>query len=129
MEKKILVTNDAFKGCNGSDLIYKNEYLSFTYSSAVREIVVDKKCFWILDFINSYQKSFFNEGFQSWTLKRVLDLNDKGEVSVRSDSFIIFCDNGNDVELCKKVIHFSDYPDDELKLWVVNNVLILPEEY
>lgn len=78
------------------------------------------KAFWLFDLITSYQDSerLRGQDFQVWSLKRITD-----------DLWTLTCQDGNHNLLISQVIKYSDFPLDEISIWVVNNVAILPSEY
>lgn len=76
-------------------------------------------CFWFLDIIWSVQHlpAIRREEFQSWTL------------TVKDDKAEAVCTDGNKKVLYKQKITFTDFPLDEVKLFVQNNVIMLTSEY
>ena len=74
-------------------------------------------CFWLLDILASVQSmdKIRREDMQ------VLIFN-TGELTVRIE-------DGNKNVLYTQDIGFTDFPLDEITLWVMNNVVLLPSEY
>ena len=80
------------------------------------------KAWWLFDAILSYQceKILNNVNFQIWILKRLRrDLS--WELTCREDSAM--------KPLITQVIKFSDFPLEEIKIWVIAKVCLLPSEY
>lgn len=78
--------------------------------------------FWLFDAILSYQceKVLKDVHFQIWILKRLKrDLS--WELTCREDS-------GKN-PIITQVINFSDFPLEEIKIWVIDKVALLPSEY
>ena len=88
-------------------------------------------CFWLLDEIISNQKHKALQGqdMQVWTLKRVKEAKDN------EDEWDLRCTDGNDNMLVSRSIEFSDFPLDEITLWVMPggpkglDVILLPSEH
>lgn len=67
-------------------------------------------------------KKLKKEAFQVWTLKFQDEDKDHGALLIGED--------GNDRELARQEIEFTDFPLQEgLKLFLENGVLMLPSEY
>ncbi len=76
-------------------------------------------CFWLLDIIGSYQSNRkLDRAFQVWTL--TVNLKDKRAV-VRgyNDTTRIITQN----------IPYTDFPMEELKLYLMDGIILLPSEY
>ena len=77
------------------------------------------ECFWLLDIIGSYQtdKNLYPD-FQVWTLT----------VNHEYCTGIVY--GYNDIELIvTQEIPYTDFPLDEVKLYLMNGVILLPSEY
>ncbi|OJV19239.1 MAG: hypothetical protein BGO21_21360 [Dyadobacter sp. 50-39] len=59
------------------------------------------------------------EEFQVWVLSVDLD----------QSTGSLQCEDGNGQVLCKKQILFTDFPLAEIKIYVSDNVILLPSEY
>lgn len=75
-------------------------------------------CRWLFDLIFSHQRSLTGQNFQCWALKRI-----------DGNEFVATCDDGNDNELIRQDIPFSDMVLDEIQIWVIDGVCLLPSEY
>jgi hypothetical protein len=77
---------------------------------------------WLWDAILIYQsdKILRNVKFQKWILKRLK----------KDLSWELTCweDSGRK-PLITQIIEFSDFPLEEIKIWVIDNVALLPSEY
>lgn len=76
------------------------------------------QCRWLYDLLMSYQKDLKEEEFQCWTLRRT-----------KGNSFIALCVDGNDNELVRQEIPFSNFVLDELRIWLIEGICLLPSEY
>ena len=76
-------------------------------------------CYWLLDIIGSYQTDKrLDPAFQVWTLK----VNHEDSTGV--------VHGYNDVELIiTQEIPYTDFPLDDVKLYLMGGVILLPPEY
>jgi hypothetical protein len=76
--------------------------------------------FWLMDAIASHQHtaSVRAQPFQVWRLNVAPD---KTAVLTGTD--------GNENEIARQEIEFTDYPDSFVEIWLTDNVLLLPSEY
>jgi hypothetical protein len=82
----------------------------------------DLKANWLFDAILSYQSYLFKlkVNFQIWELKQLK----------KDLSWLLTCkeDNGSTTVVTQS-IEFSDFPIDYIKIWVIDNIALLPSEY
>jgi hypothetical protein len=80
------------------------------------------KAWWLFDAILSYQceKILRNVKFQIWILRR-LKKDLFWELTCREDS--------GKKPLITQTLEFSDFPIDEVRIWVIDKVCLLPSEY
>ena len=77
------------------------------------------ECFWLLDVIGSYQTNKkLDPNFQVWKLT-VDHETHKGKVCAFNDATFVL----------EQDIPFTDFPLEELKLYLMRGVLLLPSEY
>ena len=77
------------------------------------------ECFWLLDVIGSHQiNRKLDKAFQVWTLER-----DKEGDGATARGF------NDDVLIVTQYIPYTDFPLDEIKLFLCDGVLMLPSEY
>lgn len=102
----------------GTEQYHKFNVLShLVITDGVKYIAEKYKVFWLLDLIASYQKKLQKERMQVWTLK------------VEDDKGIAICTDGNNNQLIKQKIPFTDCEAEEFTIWVMNNIILLPSEY
>lgn len=75
-------------------------------------------CYWLFDILSSYQYKLSKEPFQSWKLKKEV-----------SGGWEIIATDGNTKQLVTQKIPYSDFPMDEVKLFLSEGVVMLPSEY
>jgi hypothetical protein len=109
------------KQFHGSEVFYnyQSNSIKLLLTEGVKYLVDNASAYWLIDLITSYQcyKYFEQEPFQTWKLKRDLE------------SWSIIANDGNNIELAKQTIEFSDFPLDEITLWLVDGIIMLPSEY
>ena len=112
--------NNDFMGCNGADKLYEYLYY-FKITNGVKDLFNRNECEWLINFIISTTKySLLPTDFLVWRL-----LIDKGR------NFII-CDDGDYNVLVSYELDFTDFTDygsSAVTLYLINDVLLLPEEY
>jgi len=82
------------------------------------------EAYWLITdiFVLQRKKELKGETFQVWKLL-LCDKNMDGRA-------VLVCEDGNDRELIREEIHFTDFPLPEgLKLYFDSGVLMLPSEY
>jgi hypothetical protein len=100
-----------------------HQYLFLLLTDGALEMAQTCDAFWLLDIILSYQvyKKIRLEPFQVWKL--TLDGADK------TSAFVV-CTDGNDRQLVKQYIDYTDFPLPEgMVLWKEGNVILLPREH
>ena len=100
------------------------ECTNFKYTDGVRAMAQMCEAYWLITDILALQskKELKGEGFQVWKLILSNQDIDVGAVLV--------CEDGNDRELVREEIHFTDFPLPEgIKLYLDSGVLMLPSEY
>ena len=76
-------------------------------------------CYWLLDVIGSYQSDpKLDKAFQVWTLKVNQEKNN-GVVRGYNDTTLII----------SQKIPYTDFPLDEITLYLMDGVILLPSEY
>jgi len=83
--------------------------------------VADKgQAYWLMDAISSWQtrKKVRQEEFQVWKLKRTKD-----------NEALLTAEDGNGNKIARQKIPYTDFPLDEIKLYYVNDTILLPSEY
>lgn len=114
--------NEKFDHHIGSEQVYREMmFRTFLYTEGILDLSETMKCYWLLTEIfigNVFNNKIKAEGFQVWDLTRIKD-----------SKFELKCEDGNDKLIFKKTISPCDFEDDELKLFFVDNTLLLPSEY
>ncbi|MEA5573466.1 DUF6876 family protein [Calothrix sp. UHCC 0171] len=109
------------KQFTGSTVLYKH-WLGFKYTEGIKYLADETNCYWLLDAIFSHQtKQFLSNPnlreFQIWHLR------------VENNSGILTCEWDTNQEVLRQEIEYTDFPLDRIKLYLAEEVLILPSEY
>lgn len=73
---------------------------------------------WLFDLMQSHQTHLKDEEFQEWITERISE-----------KEFMVTCTDGDDKTFATQKIQYSALPLDELKIWLVEGVYLLPSEY
>lgn len=104
----------------GTENYYKcNIFSNLKVTDGVQYLREKANCYWLTDIIASYQRALRNNPFQVWTLK----LNKSGNGAK------VECEDGNGKRLIVQRISYTDFPLKEIKLYCLNEVVLLPSEY
>ncbi len=104
----------------GSENCYRHPLSNLIYTDGVRHLATRAKAYWLVDVIASYlaDSRLKDEEFIDWML------------TVNADhSATITAGDGNDNELIRQDIPFTDFPLPKIKLFLCNGILLLPSEY
>ena len=110
------------KQFTGSTALYKH-WLGFHYTQGVKYLADEAKSYWLIDAICSHQTtSFLNkypalQEFQIWRLE------------VENNSAVLICEVDTDQQVLTQKIPYTDFPLPEVKLYLIEKVIILPQEY
>jgi hypothetical protein len=112
--------NDQLSAFTGTTQWFKHPLFEKLYTDGVKYMAEKFEAYWLIDLVFSHQltSKVRNEQFQTWVLKRI-----------EGNSFIAIATDGNDNIIAIQHIPFSDFDADELTLYYVDNVLLLPSEY
>ena len=92
-----------------------------TFTDGAKYVADAGGAYWLIDeiaLIQPYDKAVAAQEFQVWKL------------TVRPDrTATLTCEDGNDNEVFRKEIEFTDFPLDEITLWFANGVIYLPSEH
>ena len=93
----------------------------FVLTDGVKFIADECGAYWLMDAIASHKRKYEGEGFAVATLRR------------NANGFTLRIEDGDDNALERQTIEYSDFPLDEITLYVVDSgdfwVILLPSEY
>ena len=105
----------------GSTTLYKH-WLGLKYTEGIQYLALYTNCYWLLDAIASHQtKQLLSnpklKEFQIWHLK------------VQDNSGVLICEWDINQEVLRQEIEYTDFPLNHIKLYLVEKVVMLPNEY
>ena len=111
----------------GTEHWYKHPLVQdVTYTDGAKYLAEQAQAYWLIDKIATSQmlKHLRKESFQAWSL--TVDLDSHSAVLEASDGG----KNGNAAKtIYREKISFTDFPLEQVRLWVSDNVILLPSEY
>lgn len=110
----------------GSETFYKIPLIGTQFTDGIKYLVDTAECFWLVTDASVIAKSLSHRShFISIDFKR---LSEKEREENQCEALINYSDgNGNIYETHR--YHVTDFPLDELRLYFINDTLILPNEY
>lgn len=120
MTTQISLTEEELCQFTGSEKLYSHSFLNYKYTDGVRYLAQKGQAYWLIDTIVAWQTkdSLRREFFQVWKL------------TVSEDcTAILEATDGNDNQLVRQEIEFTDFPLSEVILYLIDNILLLPSEY
>lgn len=110
----------------GTEMFYQIPLLKTRYTDGVKYLSEVAECFWLITDASVMAKSLMGRSeFITIDFKRLPD--NKQEIS-DYEAEIIYSDGNNNI-LEKQGYHVTDFPLNELRLFFVNDTLMLPSEY
>ena len=90
------------------------------YTDGIRYMMNTADAYWLIDEVafQQYHPRVKTEEFQVWILA----------VDLEASTAALRCEDGNGRVLCSKQIPYTDFPLVEIKIYVSNNVILLPSE-
>lgn len=102
---------------------YYRHWLGLNYTDGVKYIADKAGAYWFLDIVASYQRYLSQfpgmNDFQVWQLS----------VNVEVSSGVVVCEDGNENEMVRQDLPFTDFPLQRISLWVENGTILLPSEH
>lgn len=93
----------------------------FVLTDGAKFIADECGAYWLMDAIASYLPKYRDDGFATACLKK------------SASGFLLRIEDGNDNAFATQAIEYSDFPLDEITLYVVDSgdfwVILLPSEY
>ena len=104
----------------GTENHYKH-WLGYKYTDGIKYLADKYSCYWLLDAIFSYNTKKFQtkHRFQIWEIKVYIDK--RATLTMKEDT--------NLPNIIKQNIDYSDFSIPELKLYLIEGILLLPTEY
>jgi hypothetical protein len=115
------LTSTELSQFNGTENWYRHPVVrKMLYTDGVRFMMNKAGAYWLIDEIafQQYHPRVKCEEFQVWILN----------VDLEKSTGALHCEDGNGRVLCSKQIPFTDFPLDKVKIFVSENVILLPSE-
>jgi hypothetical protein len=118
------LTSEDLTRFTGTERYWQEPLLAFKYTDGVHYLATEGDAYWLLTDISAFQQHAAivdykqRDNFQLWHLQ------------VRPDhTALLTCDDGNGQILFTHAYHYTTFPLTEIKLYLVDDVLLLPSEY
>ncbi|MFD0798441.1 DUF6876 family protein [Maribacter chungangensis] len=126
MKAQVNEIKENLKGFSGTDYFYPIPLLKTRFTDGMLYLADAAQCFWLITDTSVIAKSLMNRSeFVTIDFKR---LSKEKQDFTGYEAEIVYSD-GNDNLLEKHGYHVTDFPLDELRLFFVNDTLMLPNEY
>lgn len=96
---------------------YKHWIPGYVFTDGVHYLCGEGNCMWLLDIAITHAQNYPNNHM---IVAEFRSLGDGGIVSI---------EDGNDNILITQKLEFADAPMDNIVLWVIEGVVLLPSEY
>ena len=101
-------------------LKYYTHWTRIQYTDGIKFLAEQGEAYWLIDAITSYQtKKIRRIPFQVWELKK----------TEKTKAILTMKEDTNQPELIKQEIPYTDFPLNEIKLYLIDGILLLPSEY
>lgn len=119
----------------GTEKYYKH-WLGFRYTDGMHAIA-ETGAYWLIDLIGSYQRACSGADFQCWTLVNK-NCPNKAEIQNSLPTLfkknstaeaIVLCTDGNGHIMHKQILRMCSIPNDKVRMYLIDRVLMLRGEY
>ena len=126
MNSKTKTLQDSLQHFHGTNQFYKLSLMNTRYTDGIHFLAHKASCFWLITDASVIAKSLMDKNyFITIDFKR---LSEQEQLEKQCEAIINYSDgNGNIYETHR--YNVTDFPLDELRLFFVDNTLMLPSEY
>ena len=126
MKAQVNEIKEGLQHFNGSEMFYQIPLIRTRFTNGLKYLANVAECFWLITDVSVIAKSLLNRShFITIDFKR---LSEEEQDYTGYEAEIIYSDgNGNIFEIHR--YNFTDFPLDELRLYFVDNTLMLTSEY
>lgn len=121
METKAKLTQSDLDQFIGTEQYWKHWMPGLVFTDGVKYLAETAGAFWLIDIVASYRRK---EPFQIWTLKVNKDHAEDEPMAV-----VTMQEDTYQPELVRQEIPYTDFPLDEIKLYLIDGILLLTTEY
>lgn len=111
---------------HGSETIYKIPLLGTFYTEGIKYLAEATECFWLVTDVSVIAKGLMDRS--PFITIDIQTISGKEKESIGYGAIIRYSD-GNDHILETQKYHLTDFPLEKLRLYFVNDTLLLPGEY
>ena len=126
MNAKAIEIKQGLQHFHGSELLYRIPLIRTRYTNGVKYLANTADCYWLVTDVSVIAKSLMNRSrfitvdFKKYTAE---------EAEIHGYSAAITYGDGNGNTFEEHKYHVTDFPLEELRLFFVDNTLLLPSEY
>ena len=126
MKAQVNEIKEGLQHFQGSEMLYQIPLIRTRFTNGLKYLANVAECFWLITDTSVIAKSLLNRShFITIDFKRLSE-DEQDYTGYKAE--IIYSDgNGNVFETHQ--YNFTDFPLDELRLYFVDNTLMLPSEY
>jgi len=111
---------------HGTEQFFKIPLIKTRFTQGIKYLAESTDCYWLVTDASVVAKSLLNRSYFITVDFRKMEVKEKQ--SKGYDALIVYSDgNGNVLE--RQYYHATDFPLDSLRLFFVQNTLMLPSEY
>ena len=126
MENSNINLDQELQQFRGSELVYTLPLFHYKYTEGVHYLAEQAACYWMLTDIAAVVKRFrAKHGFIVAIFKRYCEEDQR---RIHKEAVITYGE-GNGITLFEQEYDLTDFPLDELRLFFVDDTLMLPNEY
>ena len=126
MKAQVNEIKEGLQHFHGTEMFYQIPLLKTRFTDGLKYLAEAAECFWLITDTSVIAKGLMNRSeFITIDFKR---LHKEKQDFEGYEAEIIYSD-GNDTILQKQRYRVTDFPLDELRLFFVNDTLMLPSEY
>lgn len=126
MSDKVREIKEGLQHFNGTEMFYRIPLTRTRFTDGLKYLANTAECFWLITDTSVIAKNLMQKSsFITIDFKR---LTEKEQAEKECEATITYSD-GNDNIFETHRYGFTDFPLDELRLFFVNDTLMLPSEY
>ena len=126
MNCKTKEISEGLQHFNGSEILFQIPLLKTRFTNGIKYLANEAECFWLVTDASVIAKSLMNKSrFITIDFRKF----SKEEMEVIGYEARIDYSDGNGHIFESHKYHITDFPLDELRLFFVDNTLMLPSEY
>ena len=126
MNTKVNEIKEGLQHFHGSEMFFQIPLIRTRFTSGIKYLAEVANCFWLVTDTSVIARSLMDKSyFITIDFKR---LTDDEQEKFGCEAMITYGD-GNDLIFEKHRYNMTDFPLDELRLYFVDNTLMLPSEY